>query len=156
MPRFKIENLHDYPEYINTVASWLYEQWGHLSEGDGLSSRIEKLKIFSDDKGLPQILIAIEDGNVVGVARLVEEDMSLRPQYTPWLASVFVPKEHRHKEVGRSLCKAIVDTAKGFNFKELYLFSPDKSHFYTKQGWEFVEEVTYRGESVMIMKNLLF
>jgi predicted N-acetyltransferase YhbS len=147
----KIAYLHNHPEHLEKVAVWLFNQWGHLSEGASIDRSVSKLRVPPANNGIPLSLIAVEDDMVYGVARIVENDMDIRPLFKPWLASVYVVPEHRHKEIGRKLCKAAIDEARKLSCDFLYLFTPDKALYYTKLGWKLVEKIGYRNENVFVM-----
>ena len=77
--------------------------------------------------------------------------MQSRLDLKPWLASVFVPSEHRERGVGEALVQRVVDEAREIGYETLYLFTTDKEAFYAKRGWKRLERTEYRDEKVTIM-----
>lgn len=100
----------------------------------------------------PFAAVALSDSKPVGVACLVEHDMVTRKDLSPWLASVFVPPEHRGKGIGTALTRRIMDEAKALDVGTLYLFTPDRETFYSRLGWTVLERTEYRREQIVIMK----
>lgn len=148
-----IDYLKNKIEYLETVNSWLYNQWGHHdpngSEEKWLLERREKL---NNNNLLPIIFIAIEGESPLGTASIVKRDMKSHLELEPWLADVYVRKDKRGKGYGTKLVKRILKEAKQHNFKKLYLFTPDKKNFYQKIGWKLYKHEEYRHEMVDIMK----
>ena len=67
--------------------------------------------------------------------------LSDRPQYSPWVAAVWVEPQHRLKQVGRSLVGHAAQTLFARGFARIYLCSsPTRLNFYTRQGWVPIEE----------------
>jgi N-acetylglutamate synthase-like GNAT family acetyltransferase len=78
--------------------------------------------------------------------------MDTKPELSPWLASVYVLPEHRQKFIGSNLVLHIMNQAKKAGIETLYLFTPDKEHFYQNLGWQTVSEEIYRGHLVKVMQ----
>ncbi|MBK5968607.1 MULTISPECIES: GNAT family N-acetyltransferase [Thiorhodovibrio] len=143
--------LHHSPEHLTTVAQWLYGEWGHLNKGSSVERAMAHLSKKPNRDGLPFSIIAKNNNDVIGIARLVLFDIGIRQNLHPWLSSVYVPPNHRHKGIGRQLCQAIVDVSRELSFQKIYLFTPNKTDFYAHLGWIRLEELEYRNEMVTIM-----
>lgn len=148
----KIVRLEEFPEHILTVAEWLYKEWGRNLPNGSVTRAEEALSTTPDTSGLPVSFTALSEGIPVGVARLVKHDMDIQKGLSPWLASVFVPVEYRGRGIGTELCKMAVAEAKNLGFAKLFLFTPDKESFYTRQGWNTIECVIYKDKQVVVMQ----
>ena len=89
-------------------------------------------------------------GSTLGIA----SDMEARPQYSPWVAAVWVEPQHRLKQVGRSLvgsCRP--NSVSSVGFARIYLCSsPKRLNFYTRQGFVPIEhDVGEHHQTVYIM-----
>lgn len=146
-----IINLREAPQHITTIARWHFDEWGYLNPGKTLEYRIERMQRYLSDNPIPSMLIAIEGDEVLGTAALVESDMDSHPEFTPWLASVYIRDDQRGRGLGKKLVKALMDFAGQQNLTRLYLFTPDQAHFYAKLGWKLLVEETYRDTPVTIM-----
>jgi len=147
--------LADVPEHLKTVTSWVYEQWGHHMDGlcQGELQTIYAQRMQHDE--IPLCLVAELENTPVGTASIVHDDMPIRPQYKPWMASVYVAPEQRMKGIGSSLVRAIEARASELGIKALYLYTPDRESFYARLGWQVVERLEYQEELVVVMRKWL-
>ena len=85
------------PHYhgIDTVADWVYSEWGHLTPGNSLSATRERLETRLVDALVPSLFIIEADGVPAATASLVDDDLTLRPELGPWVASVYVAPAFR-------------------------------------------------------------
>lgn len=147
----RIEHLADHMEAIPILAKWVYEQWGHSFARlplEGIAVRFEER---AKRDGVPQVLVALEDDEIIGTASLIERDMSTRPELAPWLATVYVAPQWRQRGTGSELVRAVMREAAVLGLGKLYLFTPDKLAFYERLGWKALDHSEYRGERVTIM-----
>ena len=148
-----IDYLKNKIEHLETINSWLYDQWGHHDpNGSEKEWLVERRKKLNNDKLLPIIFIALVDGIPVGTASIIKSDMKTHPELEPWMANVYVRKDKRSNGYGTKLVERILKEAKQHNFNEIYLFTPDKMSFYQRIGWELYSREDYRNELVDIMK----
>lgn len=148
-----IDYLKNKMEHLETVNSWLYNQWGHHDpNGSEEAWLIERRKKLNNNKLLPIIFIALENEIPVGTASIIKSDMKTHPELEPWMANVYVKKDERGNGHGTKLVKRVLKEAKHQDFKKIYLFTPDKKSFYLKIGWKLYEHEEYREEMVDIMK----
>ena len=147
----EIQILQSDSPHLATVAQWLFNQWGHKNPNNTIETVIEKLSQKRSSNGLESTFVAIDSSAPIGVCRLTSADMSVKPELSPWLASVFVPPELRHKNIGRSLCEHCFQYAINKDFSQLYLYTPDKEHFYNQMGWQTIEKLNYKNEIVSLM-----
>jgi GNAT superfamily N-acetyltransferase len=150
-----ILRIEETPGYIETVAKWLYEEWGQHLPNSSISRAEKELRRTSDATGLPVSFLAIVDDEPVGVARLVINDMESKPDISPWLASVYVTPQYRDRRIGSELCYQVIKEAYRLNFLNVYLFTPDRERFYARQGWVVIERSLYQGKNIVIMKKNL-
>lgn len=150
-----IDFLLDFPDYIPTLAEKIHAQWGHLNPNSTLETIRRKLESQKRD-ALPLTLVAHAGGVPLGTASLIEDDMSTRPDLTPWLASVLVFPEHRHSGVGSALVRGIMETARARGTKVFYLWTPDKEKFYAKLGWEKLCLENYLGLNNLVVMRHVF
>lgn len=147
-----ILRLEEHPEHTIILAEWIFNEWGRNLPNGSVSRAEKALSTTPDTTGLPVSFIALREERPAGVARLVKHDMDTRKDLSPWLASVFVPVEYRRRGIGTELCKTAVAEAKNLGFAKLFLFTPDKESFYTRQGWNTIERVTYKDKQVVVMQ----
>ncbi|MCO7247050.1 GNAT family N-acetyltransferase [Halomonas sp. Mc5H-6] len=137
------------------VAGWTYESWGHLHPGLTLEQAITRLKAECGQGGVPSIFVAMQGETPVGTASLIADDMSIRPELTPWLASVFVVPEWRGQGIASALVRRVEAEAVENGIEHFYLYTPDQQALYRHLGWQDVESLEYRGEPVTVMSRQL-
>lgn len=147
-----IEYLCDRPEFIEELAELNFKEWGEFRPGDTLEARTERMRKASGKGAIPSVVVAIEDGRLLGGALLIDSDMKARPALTPWLAGVYVKAEERGRGVASQLVNRIVEEAKTLGVQTLYLYTDAAQSLYARLGWEVVEDLVYEDLPVTIMK----
>ena len=147
----EIKHVFDCPEAIPVITNWLVDEWGHTSDElnfENISSFLQKQTIMNQ---IPETFVAIKKGKFIGTASLYQNDLSTRPDLTPWLAAVYVDPEFRTEGVGSGLVKYILKESHQLGIKNLYLWTANKMDFYSKIGWKFFENTIYLKKLVTIM-----
>jgi GNAT superfamily N-acetyltransferase len=150
-----IVRIDEAMHHLETVAMWLFDEWGQHMPNGSISRAKKTLGAMPDARGLPVSFLAIDDNEPIGIARLIIDDMENRKDIFPWLASVFVPPKFRGRGIGTRLCNRVVEQAHCLGFSSIYLFTPDRERFYSRQGWAVAERTTYRDKDIVILKKLL-
>ncbi len=146
-----IELLADRPEFIPQLADWHFREWAYLRPGDSVANRVRLLHERSGRTELPITFVASSSTELLGSAMLIHHEMDTRPQYTPWLAGVFVAPAHRGCGIGRALAEQVVHEAAARGYSTVYLFTPTAAPFFSHLGWSIVEHTRYRDTDVTIM-----
>ena len=147
----EIVDLKEIPDIISMLAIWHHDKWAYLSPQTSLEMRIEKYHKYLGNELIPSTFVAFENSVVLGSASIVKHDMKNRMEYSPWLASVYVPTEHRNKGIGSKLVSHIMEIAKKKDFESLFLFTPDKKSFYKRLGWSSIHNESYSNTKVTVM-----
>ncbi len=154
--QYQISPLADIRSAIPVLAEWQHQEWQHLnSESYDLSARIADYQQIAEANSFPVMFVAHKNGRPLGSARLIDNDMDTHPELNPWLASLYVYKDYRHKGIGSALIHQIENTAATLNFETIYLFTEDKQSIYKKQAWKILANETYYNEAVTIMHKHL-
>mgnify|MGYP000981958784 CR=1 FL=1 len=148
-----IAYLADHPAHLPIAARWAQGKWGHLPPGRTVEQYEAAFRTRLNRDRVPLTLVALEGEQPLGMASIIVQDMSTRPELTPWLAGVFVAPDQRGKGIGSALVRAIEAKARELEIARLYLFTPDKEHFYARLGWSPVEWTEYRTKRVLIMQK---
>jgi N-acetylglutamate synthase-like GNAT family acetyltransferase len=146
-----IEYLANRLEFLSTLAQWQHAEWGHLKPGDSVEARTARLQGWTNRDRIPLTVVAVDDGEVLGSASLIVQDMETRMELSPWLAAVFVGPEHRRQGTGAELVRRIMREATRLKVPLLYLYTVHSEAFYAKLGWTLQEHTTYREQNVAIM-----
>jgi predicted N-acetyltransferase YhbS len=125
-------------DFINTVADRMWHAWWREA-GEPLSTLLGHLREFRND-AIPLGIVAHRDDDFVGSAILIDNDLEERPQYTPWLAALWVEPEERSRGVATALADRILAEAAALGHDRIYICAtPDKDGYYAARGWQEVE-----------------
>lgn len=154
--------MPDSPD-LARVADWLQEEWGHHEPDLGAAQHYQAFEALCGGAGVPSVFVAraagmagqvmhyIGEGELVGTASLVDEDLDPRPWLSPWLASVYVLPEWRGRGIASMLVHRVEQEARQAGIKRLYLFTPDQQALYRRLGWRELERLEFFGEQVSVM-----
>lgn len=106
-----IRRLDAADPHLDEIAGWTFEAWGHLSPEWTRQSWREDFAADCGNAGVPSVFVAERAGIPVGTASLVAEDMSIRPDLTPWLASVYVIDQQRGQGIASALVRRVEEQA---------------------------------------------
>lgn len=154
MKDFVIHNLANVPEHMPVIAGWLNGEWGAI-RNEPIDQTLDLLKRATLKDRWPFVLVALENGTPVGTASLISDDMPTRPEFSPWLADVYVLKTKRKEGIGRKLVEAVEAESARLGLNKIYLFTASNTALYGLLGWQLLEHTEYRGESVRIMTKHL-
>jgi GNAT superfamily N-acetyltransferase len=149
----RIVRLGERPTHIKTIAEWLYNEWGHLRPNSSLDSAVEKIKKRVEGKDIPSIFVAEIDAKSIGTVSLIEHNLEIRPELSPWLASLYVCKDYRRQGVGGMLVNFLESFVKDLNIEKVYLYTPNQQKLYSALGWMEREELKYLSRMVTIMEK---
>ena len=91
------------------------------------------------------------DGEPVGSCCVIENDCSLNPQYSPWVASVYVKPEKRLQGVASGILQEAFRIAKKFRIQGLYIDCwAITSPLYKKNGWKILERDVGQEDSLVM------
>ena len=148
-----IEDLQLRLEWIPLIARWHFDAWGTLTRAQTFERYVSLLEEAANGCGIPSLLVASENGALVGSVSLVASDMSIRRTLTPWLAQLFVTPEYRHQGIGAALVRAATSRARSLGFRWLYLYtSGDLPRYYERLEWIIDERVEYLGKERTVMR----
>ncbi|NRB50915.1 MAG: GNAT family N-acetyltransferase [Saprospiraceae bacterium] len=152
----ELEYLADHPELLPTVAQWYFEEWGYLSEEKTLEQDIQRLQIYLNRDQVPLMLLAIEEGELLGAAQLKFREMSIYPEKEHWVGGVYVAEAHRGKGIARQILLALITLAKSLEIETLFLQTEHlDGGLYGRMGWTPIEQVNYHGIEVLVMEKYL-
>jgi len=137
---------------IEQFIAIIKENWGDHYPSPAPKLIEDDIRASSNPNRLPLFFYILDpQKKVIATASLVESDIDLLKEYTPWLANVYVDKAHRNQGLGAYICNFATQKAKELKVKTLYLFTEDKKDWYAKQSWNFIKEITYLGVPQYVM-----
>ena len=99
----------------------------------------------------------MRNDDFIGSVNLLENEMPIRPELSPWMGQLFVIDEERDRGVGRILVDAAIAHAATLGYRRLHLFtSGTLPQFYNSLGWKPLETIEYLGKlrTVMVYEAL--
>jgi predicted N-acetyltransferase YhbS len=151
----RIEYLADHSQCVDQLARWHHAQWSYLNPARSLEERKNELARHNAPRQVPTTFVALQNGEPLGSASLVEHDLKRRTDLTPWLASVYVAPDYREQGLGSALVARVVEEAQALGFGTLYLFTTDRESFYGRRGWVTFEQSDCNGASIVLMSKAL-
>ncbi|MBR7198452.1 MULTISPECIES: GNAT family N-acetyltransferase [Pseudomonas] len=150
-----IDYLCDRPEFIEELATLNFKEWGEFRPGQTVEDRIEHMRESCGKGAVPSVVVALEESRLLGGALLIEHDLKLRRNLTPWLAGVYVKAEERGRGIASQLVNRVVEEAAALGVPELYLYTDTSQSLYARLGWQVVEELVYEELPVVVMKYVI-
>jgi N-acetylglutamate synthase-like GNAT family acetyltransferase len=151
LPQVHVRHLAETPAMIPLLAKWHHEQWGHLPGARTEEQRAARLHEHLQLDSIPATVVAWLEGQPVGCASLVANDMDVLAEWIPWLANVYVRPEKRRQGIGALLVERIAAETLKLGYPRLYLYTIDQMHFYEQLGWQTSHVRFYRGHDMTVM-----
>ncbi len=147
MTDLSFHHLADKPQHVPTCGRWEHEAWGK-SGGMTLDQAIAHYAHTGHD-ALPVTLIATSRDEIVGMVSLWVNDCPLRPDLTPWVASLYVAPAARGQGIGPALFSRIQAEAARLGIERLHLMTQHSEAIYRAEGWKTFDHIDGPGP----MKN---
>src|ERR1700676_3086735 len=119
---FTLSDLRQRPEFFDTVADRIWRAWcgAHAYPLDYIAGRLRENMSAAP---IPFALVAHDGETFLGTVSVIVSDLAGRPQWTPWVAAVWVEPQSRGRGIGGAyLCAR-----------------PQRSSFYERLGWLAIE-----------------
>jgi GNAT superfamily N-acetyltransferase len=143
-------------EAIPIIAEWYYNEWGNLPEGNSIEKARQNLQAYLNTDKIPLMVIAKNRNEILGTAQLKFREMSIYHDKEHWLGGVYVSENHRGKRIAEKIILEVISIAKKLAVKKLYLQTEELSGgLYARMGWEPVEKVNYRANTVLVMEKII-
>jgi N-acetylglutamate synthase-like GNAT family acetyltransferase len=138
---FAVSDLRQSPEFFDTVVNRVWNEWWK-QRGHSIEYATDRLHSCLNDELLPFALVAHTGRMFMGSALVIVSAAIVdRPQYTPWVAAVWVDPEYRNHGVGSSLVNSSVRCSSAADIKQIYLAATrERCCFYQRLGWTTIEE----------------
>lgn len=148
----QIESLADHLDWVPLIAEWHWQEWGDTDPLGSLAQWTRGLSERTLRDQIPTTYVVVEQRQPMGSVTLVEHDMEIRWDLSPWLAGVYVQPQSRRKGVGSALVRHALWQVHQLGFPALYLYTHPARLFYERLGWEVLEDTAYHERPVTIMR----
>jgi GNAT superfamily N-acetyltransferase len=148
---FTISDLRQRPEFFDIVADRIWRAWWK-EIGTPLDYITGRLQENLNTEPIPIALAAHNGAEFLGTASVIASDLEARPQFTPWVAAVWVEPQARSRGVGGALVERAARDCFALGIARAYLCArPALTGFYERLGWIEIEcDVGEHGLSVFI------
>ena len=136
-----VESLFDHPEHLDGAAEMIFKEFVQKKESSTPYSRIRGYLDKNPNDLYPVTFIALDDDKCVGTISIFESDLKERPQYTPWLASLYVENDYRNRGIAKRLIDHVITYARLQHVPKIYLKTDNASAYYERLGWTRVETI---------------
>ncbi len=134
-----ISDLRDRPDFADTVADRVWRAFWKEA-GHPLDLLTGLVRDSLNASSIPTAFVAHEGLRFLGTASLIVCDEQSRPQYTPWVAALWVEPEHRRRGIGAALVDAAAEAAFRTGAGRVYLLArAQRRPFYERLGWSVLE-----------------
>jgi N-acetylglutamate synthase-like GNAT family acetyltransferase len=138
-PAFTISDLRQRPEFFDTVADRIWQAWWK-ADGTPLRTLSGRLRENMSATPIPFALVAHNGEEFLGTASVIASDLAERPQFSPWVAAVWVEPQARQRGVGGALVNRAAQDCFALGVSRAYLCArPHCSEFYRGLGWTPIE-----------------
>ncbi len=87
--------LADHSNTIPLIASWYFDEWGHLGRFTSRKELENRLQDALNREEIPLMILAFDNDDLAGVAELKYHEMDIYPDKDHWLGGIYVPAQHR-------------------------------------------------------------
>jgi len=147
----QIDYLIDHPQLVPELARLHFAEFSRLRPGESLEARTVRLQSYLGRAQLPMVVVALEEGRLLGSVSLVAEDLDTRPDLSPWLAGMYVVAHRRRQGIASKLVFRIIDEARQLGIGKLYLYTATAEAFFTHLGWALVERSVFHDAPIAVM-----
>lgn len=125
-----IKSVLENPKYEGELITYISEAWPAIKE-----LVISQLKLsLSTDKALPQTFFMLKDNRIIGFYQMIEQELLIRKDLSPWIAPLFIDERERGHSYGAMLLKHARRTAGQLGYDKVYL-TTDHIQYYEKYGF---------------------
>ena len=153
--RHSIVSTSNRPDLAAVTARWRWEAF-FRKRGQSFEEVLAAAqRVASDDQAMPRTFVLLLDGEPIGTASLVADDLDKRPDLTPWLAGVFVVPSMRKQGHAARLITAVEQAAAKAGFAALWLYTNTAEPVYARAGWERIETLQHNNQPYAVMRRTL-
>ena len=154
-------------EFANQPLDWSIKLWGEGKEEfsaddwrkfyeNAMSSDYNSWNLLGTDQEHLFMAIREHDGKsevVASIAICDFDDFEEFRQYKPWIAAFIVREDLRGSGIGSQVLKLAEEKAIGYGITKIHLWTEGERDFYSKRGYQFLEQMNKPGRKIDLMSK---
>jgi GNAT superfamily N-acetyltransferase len=151
------------PQDAPIALSWALELWGDRYPN---YSRLDWANFYAqsthsdsetwEGKGQELVFLARRGEELVGTISIVDfDDLEEFRHLKPWIAAFIVNPKLRGEGIGAEILNILEEKAASFGIETLYLWTEDKSAFYSKRGYRILSSSRVGNFNIDVMQKSL-
>ena len=148
-----IHPLASHPEALPELCRLLEAEWPSWYGPGGQGCAHEDLSAFSAPTGLPFGVVAVQGGEVCGIAALKAESIPSHRHLRPWAAAGLVKPALRGHGIGSMLLARLEQQARIEGFAEIHCATATAESLLQRRHWQLVERVTHEGQDLGVYRK---
>ena len=151
---WQVQQLSECPQHVEAVGNWIFDQWWSRRH-DSAEVVFTWLRTHTQKDKVPYTVVALVEGIPVCSCSVIDNDCLHRPQYSPWVAAVFVKPEMRHHGIASAILQEAAAIAGRAGVKGLYIDClAMTAPVYEKNGWQVYEREVGDKDSVVMLRPI--
>lgn len=133
-------------QHFMTIVDW-YWDWLGKANDESYEEVLETMAHSLNHKRLPQTFLVYRKTHPVAMFQIaMADDLTIRPNFYPWLINVYVDPAYRHQGVFTFIMEQISSIASRLGLHELYCYTHHLG-LYDKFGWIPIENLAFPGRN---------
>ena len=150
----QVQQLSECLQHLEAVGNWIFHQWWSR-RCDSVEVVLAWLRTHAQKDKVPYTVVAVVGGIPVASCSVIQNDCVHRPQYSPWVAAVFVKPEMRHRGIASAMLQEAAAIARRADVKGLYIDCLGvTAPVYEKNGWKVYEREVGDKDSVVMLRPI--
>jgi len=150
-----ISFLADVPFFLDQLAELHAREWEHLYPDWNFSNARAEFLGEKANGSLPATLVMHDGPELIGSVSIVFGDCPARPEWDPWLASLYVVEAWRGRGYGLELVHAASALAVAAHVPRIFVFTESAENLFALCGFEMLEQTTLQGSPIRILTKSL-
>jgi GNAT superfamily N-acetyltransferase len=155
LPPVRIDLLADHTDALPALQRMFEAEWPDHYGAHGPGDAAGDLAAYCGRDVLPVGVVALLDGEVVGIAALKAASIDAYPQFTPWAAAGLVVPQWRGRGVGAQLIAALQAQAMRLGHRAIYAGTATAGSLMRRMGWEYLDTTPQHGINVAVFRKRL-
>ena len=140
-PCLTVRPLAEAPEALPALAALMQAEWPGWYGSGGPGEALADLRSRSRLDGLPQGVVALEDGQPVGGAALARTSHGAAAGEAPWVVSLLVAPGRQGRGIGFALVAACEERARALGAPDVFATTTSARGLLLRRGWTLLRDL---------------